>query len=186
VLDGRVAVPGTGALAADYGRSSGAKYVADLRELGLEPVVERDTTGADPGTVTAVSPDPGTPLAPGSRVTVSVADGARSARDQVAVGIGSVDEDRTYRRLTHEDIRRGATLEVPQGADIWAYADGRGSRTLDARQDGASIVIDFWRNGPDWPTAWEAVLPGTTELTLSIRAHGKRVDLGTVRIVVTD
>ena len=39
VLDGRVAVPGTGALAADYGRSAEAKYVADLRDLGLEPVV---------------------------------------------------------------------------------------------------------------------------------------------------
>ena len=117
---------------------------------------------------------------------MTVADGARSARDLVAVGIGSVDEDRTYRGLTHEDIRRGATLEVPQGTDIWAYADGRRSRTLDARQQGASIAIDFWRNGPNWPTAWEAVMPGTTELTLSIRVDGRRVDLGTVRIVVTE
>jgi hypothetical protein len=187
VLDGRVAVPGTGSLAADYGRSAEAKYVADLRDLGLEPVVELDTTtGAEPGTVTAVSPEPGTPLTPGSEVTVRVADGARSARDLVAVGIGSVDDDRNYRRLTNEDIRRGATLEVPQGADIWAYADGRGSQTLDARQDGASIVVDFWRNGPNWPTAWEAVGPGTTELTLSILVDGRRVDLGTVRIVVTE
>ena len=187
VLDGRVAVPGTGSLAVDYGRSAEAKYLADLRDLGLEPVVEPDTTtGADPGTVTAVSPDQGTPLAPGSEVTVRVADGPRSARDQVAVGIGSVDDDRNYRGLTHEDIRRGATLEVPQGTDIWAYADGRRSRTLDARQDGASIAVDFWRNGPNWPTAWEAVAPGTTELTLSILVDGRRVDLGTVRVVVTE
>ena len=186
VLDGRVAVPGTGALAADYGRSAEAKYVADLRELGLEPVVEPDaTTGADPGTVIGVSPAPGTPLEPGSEVTVTVADGERSARDLVAVGLGSVDEERTYRALTHADIRRGATLEVPQGTDIWAYADGRRSWTLEARQQGASIAIDFWRNGPNWPTAWEAVMPGTTELTLSIRVDGERVELGTVRIVVT-
>ena len=93
--------PAPGALAADYGRSAEAKYVADLRDLGLDPVVEPDTTtGADPGTVTAVSPEPGTPLTPGSEVTVRVADGARSARDLVAVGIGSVDDDRTYRGLT--------------------------------------------------------------------------------------
>ena len=187
VLEGSVAVPGTGDLAADYGRSAEAKYVADLRDLGLAPVVEaRADTGAVPGTVTAVTPAPGTPLARGSRVTVTVADGARSPRDLVAAGIGSVDDDRTYRGLTAEEIRRGATLEVPQGTDIWAYADGHGSRTLDARKRGASIAIDFWRNGPDWPTAWEAVMPGTTELTLSIRVDGRRVDLGTVRIVVTE
>ena len=29
-------------------------------------------------------------------------------------------------------------------------------------------------------------MPGTTELTLSIRVDGRRVDLGTVRIVVTE
>ena len=69
VLDGHVAVPGTGSLAADYGRSAEAKYLADLRDLGLEPVVVPDTTtGADPGTVTAVSPEPGTPLDAGSEV----------------------------------------------------------------------------------------------------------------------
>jgi hypothetical protein len=187
VLEGRVAVPGTGALATDYGRSAEAKYVADLRDLGLDPVVETDTgTGAEPGTVTAVSPEPGTPLLPGSEVRVTVADGVRTARDLVAAGIGSVDEDRVYRGLTAEQIRRGATLEVPQGTDIWAYADGRRARTLDARKTGASIAIDFWRNGPNWPTAWEAVVPGTTEVTLSIRVDGRRVDLGTVRIVVTE
>ena len=187
VLEGRVAVPATAALAADYGRSAETKYVADLRRLGLEPYLWTvPAAGAEPGTVLEVSPAPGTPLRRGGKVVVTVADGPRSARDRVAVGIGSVDEGRTYRGLTHEDIRRGATLEVPQGTDIWAYADGRGSRSLDARKKGASIAIDFWRNGPNWPTAWEAVLPGTTELTLSIRVEGRRVDLGTVRIVVTD
>ena len=187
VLGGQVAVPGTDTLAAGYGRSAEAKYVADLRGLGLEPVVAVDTaTAAEAGTVTEVSPIPGTPLPRGSRVVMSVADGPRSARDRVAVGMGSVDGDHTYRGLTHEDIRRGATLEVPQGADIWAYADGLRSRTLDARTDGGSIALDFWRNQARWPTVWEAVQPGVTEVTLSIRADGKRVDLGTVRIVVTE
>ena len=59
-------------------------------------------------------------------------------------------------------------------------------KALEARQEGDSIVLDFWRNGPDYPTTWEAVQPGTTELTLSIRVDGRRVDLGTVRIVVTE
>jgi hypothetical protein len=187
VLDGMVAVPTTGALAADYGRSARTKYVADLRDLGLHPVVRAERVpGADAGTVTGVSPSPGTPLRRGSDVVVTVADGELTARDEVAVGLGSVDDNRTYRGLTHEDFRRGATLEVPQGTDIWAFADGRRSGTLDARQEGASIAIDFWRNGPDWPTAWEAVMPGTTALTLSILVDGKRVDLGTVHIVVTE
>ncbi|MET1060026.1 MAG: PASTA domain-containing protein [Nocardioides sp.] len=187
VLDGHVAVPATGRLEVDYGRSAETKYVADLRRIGLEPVVTAERgSGAAPGTVTGVSPEPGTPLVAGSEVRVRVAGGERRPRDKVAVGIGSVDEDRTYRRLTHEDIRRGATLEVPQGTDIWAYADGSRALTLDARTRGSSIAIDFWRNGPNWPTAWEAVQPGTTELTLSIRVDGRNIDLGTVRIVVTE
>ena len=186
VLEGRIAVPATGALAADYGRSARTKYVADLRGLGLDPVVRVERLpGVEAGTVIGVSPSPGTPLRRGSPVEVTVAAGPLTARDEVAVGLGSVDEDRTYRGLTHEDFRRGATLEVPQGTDLWAFADGRRSGTLEARQEGASIAIDFWRNGPNWPTAWEAVLPGTTDLTLSIRVDGERVDLGTVRIVVT-
>jgi len=187
VLEGWVAVPPTGMLATDYGRSAEAKYVSDLRGFGLEPVVRIDpTTGGQPGTVTGVSPPPGTPLKPGQEVTVTVADGPRTPRDEVAVGLGTVDPGHTYRGLTAEDFRRGATLEVPQGTDIWAYADGRRARTLSARQEGASIAIDFWRNGPNWPTSWEAVLPGTTRLTLSIRVDGERVDLGTVSIVVTE
>jgi len=188
VLDGHTAVPATRMLAAEYGRSAEAKYVAELRTLGLDPVVvpAATTTGADPGTVIGVSPEPGTPLEAGSEVRVRVAGGERAPQDEVAVGIGIVDEDRHYGGLTQEDIRRGTTLEVSQGTDLWAFADGRRSRTLEARQEGDSIVLDFWRNGPDYPTTWEAVHPGTTELTLSIRVDGRRVDLGTVRIVVTE
>jgi hypothetical protein len=185
--DGRVAVPGIVTLPADYGRSAEAKYVEDLRRLGLAPVIRVDErSGKEPGTVTRVSPEPGTPLEPGSEVTVTVAAGVRSPQDQVAVGLGAVDPDHTYRGLTHEEIRQGATLEVPQGTDIWAFADGRRSRSLSARLEGASIEIDFWRNGPDWATSWEAVRPGTTWLTLSIRVDGMRVDLGTVKVVVTE
>ena len=62
---GRVAVPGTGALAADYGRSAEAKYVADLRDLGLEPggASPSARTGAEPGTVTGGLPGAGHPAA---------------------------------------------------------------------------------------------------------------------------
>ena len=188
VLGGQVAVPGTDTLAAGYGRSAEAKYVADLRGLGLEPVVAVDTaTDAEAGTVTEVSPEPGHPAAARQRGHRDAwPTGPAPPADLVAVGIGSVDDDRTYRGLTHEDIRRGATLEVPQGTDIWAYADGHAVADPGRPQDGGSIALDFWRNQARWPTVWEAVQPGITEVTLSIRADGRRVDLGTVRIVVTE
>ena len=90
--------PRPGMLATDYGRSAEAKYVSDLRGFGLEPVVRTDTaTGAEPGTVTGVTPPPGTPLEPGQEVTVTVADGARTPQDEVAVGLGTVDAEHTYR-----------------------------------------------------------------------------------------
>ena len=129
VLDGRVAVPDDGCagcgLRPQRPRRSTSPTCATS---ACSPVVRAERVpGADAGTVTGVSPSPGTPLRRGSDVAVTVADGELTARDEVAVGLGTVDDNRTYRGLTHEDFRRGATLEVPQGTDIWAFADGRRS-----------------------------------------------------------
>ena len=121
VLDGIVAVPTTGALAADYGRS------ARGRSTSPTCVTSACTRWSAPSACPAPMPAP-SPASPrrralhlrrGSDVAVTVADGELTARDEVAVGLASVDDNRTYRGLTHEDFLRGATLEVPQGTDIW-------------------------------------------------------------------
>ena len=185
-LRAQVAVPGYATMARDYEGRSEAKYVADLRRFDLKPTVRtRVVSGARPGVVLDVAPRPGTVVPRGQAVTVTVVAGARTPADEVAVGVSSVDEQDTYRTLSDVDIRRGATLVLPEGSDLWAYADGKRAASLSARQDGSSIAVDFWRNGPHWPMSWEAVLPGTTKVTLSVRADGRRVDIGTVTVVVT-
>jgi hypothetical protein len=185
-LRAQVAVPGYADLAQDYEARSEAKYVADLRRLDLVPTVRtRVVPGARPGVVLDVEPRPGTVITRGQVVTVNVVAGARAPADEVAVGMSTVDAQDNYRTLSDVDIRRGATLVVTEGDDLWAYADGKRAASLSARQEGSSIGIDFWRNGPRWPMSWESIQPGTTRVTLSVRADGRRVDIGTVTVVVT-
>ena len=183
VLEHRIAVPGYAGVAARSGGASDDAVYADLRDYGLDPrVVLREDPVADPGTVLGLRPAPGTVVQPGTDVTMVVAAGPQAPGDEVAIGIGAVDPERTYTFLSDAEIRDGATLTLPQGSDLWAWADGRRAEGLVARKRGTSIVIDFWRNGPNWPTAWEAVLPGRTELVFSITVDGRRVDLGTVTV----
>ena len=185
-LRAQVAVPGYATLALDYQARSEAKYVSDLRSYDLVPTVRtRVVPGASPGVVLDVEPRPGTLIPRGQVVTVTVVAGARTPADEVAVGVSSVDDQDTYRTLSDVDIRRGATLVLPEGSDLWAYAAGKRAASLSARQAGSSSAIDFWRNGPHWPMSWEAVLPGTTRVTRAVRADGRRIDIGTVTVVVT-
>ncbi|RYP82264.1 hypothetical protein EKO23_22145 [Nocardioides guangzhouensis] len=183
VLEHRIAVPGyAGVAARSRGASDDAVY-ADLRDYGLDPrVVLREDPVAEPGTVLALRPAPGAVVAPGTDVQMVVAAGPQAPGDEVAIGVGAVDPERNYTFLSDADVRDGASLTLPEGSDVWAWADGRRAEGMVARKRGESIVIDFWRNGPNWPTAWEAVLPGRTELTFSITVDGRRVDLGTVTV----
>jgi hypothetical protein len=183
VLENRIAVPGFASLAAMSGGASDDAVYADLRDYGLDPrVVLREDPLAGPGTVLGLRPEPGTVVAPGTDVTMVVAAGSQLPGDEVAIGVGAVDPERNYTFLSDAEVRDGATLTLPEGSDVWAWADGRRAESMEARKRGASIVIDFWRNGPNWPTAWEAVLPGRTTLTFSITVDGQRVDLGTVDV----
>lgn len=185
VMSDRVSVPGFATLAATSRGASDDAVYADLGSYGLDPrVVLRESTVYAPGTVLALRPAPGTVVQPGTDVTMVVAAGPQQPSDEVAIGIGAVDPERNYTFLSDAQVRAGARLRLQEGSDVWAWADGRRAETLVAHKRGTSIVIDFWRNGPNWPTAWEAVMPGTSRLTFSITVDGRRVDLGTVDVEI--
>ncbi len=81
ILEDRVAVPG---FRNSYPRLDEDAYAERLREMGLASDVRTEfALQRDAGEILGVSPGPGTVLRPGDVVTVRVAEGPRSAADEV-------------------------------------------------------------------------------------------------------
>jgi len=184
VPDG-IGVPGFQEISMNQQGGAQEKYVARLEALGLDPVVRpRFVPAVDPGFVLEAVPVPGTMLAPGATVTVTVVAEPRGPADEVSIGMNSEDATGEFHDLTDEQIRAGATIRLGVGDRIWAYAHGRRSSTLAGTLDGTSLAVDDWTDGPNYPHSWQAVEPGRTTITLTITADGAPVTLGTVTVVV--
>ncbi len=185
ILPDAVGVPGFEDLNARLQGGAGAQYVKTLREAGL--AVEMRTRAVrpiDPGYVLAAEPAPGTVMRPGDVVTVTVVAKPKGPADEVRVDINSRNKADEYRGLSDEQIRAGATIRLRVGDEIWAHATGKRAGTLAGKLDGSSLVVDGWKEGPNYPHSWRAVSPGGTRITLTINADGKPVVLGVVTVVV--
>lgn len=167
--------------AGDQGPSaSGQAYLAALRDAGAEvEVVEEPRPAITPGVVLDVAPTPGTMLAPGDPVTVTVVAAQDSPAERVSVGLswGEGGDDTSF---TDEEIRAGATLRIRVGTPVWAYLNAaapvQASEVVE-QMSGDALVADH-RNGPLW--SWLAVRPGRATYTLSVRGE----QIGQVRILV--
>jgi len=185
MLDGQVGVPGfqEADLQDDQSRAQ-ETYVESLRALGLEPkVVLESHPGMQPGFVLGVEPGAGTVVEPGSTVTVTATAPPNGPADEVQVGVNSLHGEMGYQDLTDEQVRAGATIRLKVGDTIWAYADGKRAGTLVGELDGSTLAISTWAADPNLPHSWKVVSAGTTTVTLTITADGKRVVLGTVTVV---
>jgi hypothetical protein len=73
IVPDRVGVPGYRTVDRRGHQPSGAEYAELLRQAGFKPVIQtRRSSGPAPGSILTASPGPGTMLAPGSTVTITV------------------------------------------------------------------------------------------------------------------
>jgi hypothetical protein len=186
ILPDRVAVPGFRTLAGEQGARSGQLYQDQLRAAGLAVRVRtRHIPALDGGHVLDVSPAPGTVLRPGDVVETTISATPRGPADEINVEMNSEDADNHhFHTLTDEQIHRGATITVPVGGRVWAYAFGHRHTTLAAQLQGTSLSPSTWKLDPNKGHSWTATKRGTTRITLTITANGHRVTLGVVRVVV--
>lgn len=179
----RVGVPAFQPLAVNTQGRSGEKYAALLTEQGFDVQVHtRKITAGTPGYVLDASPTPGTMLAPGSSVTITVISEPDGPADEVSV---RVDTDSSEQFAGDAQIRAGdTTLRLKVGERIWSYARGKRANTLAGELQGDALAIDDWTDGPNYPHAWVATAPGRTAIVLSIEADGERVELGKVSVLM--
>lgn len=166
---------------------SGEFYVRQLQALGFRvDVVEELVRGTRAGLLRRVDPMPGTVLAPGDAVAVTVTAAANNPADEVAVSVNSVGpgDSMDYRGRSDEQIRAGATIHLTVGSRIWALAGGHRSGTLAGELDGDALAESTWDQDPNKGRSWVAVEPGTTVITLTITADGRPVRLGSVTVIV--
>jgi hypothetical protein len=187
VLDTQVGVPDHLRIASGMPQGrSGERYVARLEQLGLTAdVTPRRMPGFTPGYLLEVSPAPGTVLDPGDTVQVVVVAEPEGPQDEVRVGMNS-DSELWDPDFDDPQVRAHETVHIRVGDGIWAYADGKRSRTLAGALDGDSLEVSDWVEGPNHPHSWVAVRPGRTTVTLTITADGEVVELGRVTVVVRE
>lgn len=181
LVPGSVGVPGFESTNMTMQGGAGDRYVNAARAVGLDVrVVTKARPPIDPGFILGVTPQPGTMVAPGTEITLTVVAEPEGPADQVAVSVRSAGPgDGDYQELTDEQIRAGAFITLTVGDSIWASADGHRSRTLAGTLDGTSLAID-----PEKSASWIAARSGTTRLTLTITADGAPVKLGVVSVYV--
>ncbi len=159
-------------------------YREQLTRAGLAvEVVTRRDPGVPAGFLLDVQPRPGTVLAPGETVTMTVAAAPQGPLDEVHVGLNS-DTAGWDTDFGEAEVRAGATVRLSVGDSIWAYAEGKRSGTLAGRLEGNSLAQDGWVDGPNHPHSWKAVRQGRTEVVLTITADGKKLEVGRVTVVV--
>jgi hypothetical protein len=187
ILPDQVAVPGFRTLAGEDGARSGQVYQDQLRAAGLAAHVRtRHIPALDGGHVLDVSPTPGTFLRPGDVVQTTISAAPRGPADEINVEMNSEDADsHDFHGLTDEQIRRGATITLPVGGRVWAYAFGHRHTTLAAQLQGTSLSPSTWKLDPNKGHSWVATKRGTTRITLTITANGHHIVLGVVHVIVT-
>jgi hypothetical protein len=190
VVPGLVAVPGYQASDLDFqDDDAGEHYRAGLAALGLEArTITEKHPGTKAGFVLGVQPRPGTMVAAGATVTVTEVAEPEGPADEINVDLNSVGpgDSMDYRGLSDEQIRAGATIRIDLGARIWVYAFGKRVSTLAGEIDGSSLVLDDWTEGPNYGRSWRAVERGTSTITVTITADGRRIEIGTVTVVVVE
>ncbi|GAB6986357.1 PASTA domain-containing protein [Nocardioides pyridinolyticus] len=188
VLPGRVAVSGFGEINVEWqDDDAGERYRAALEADGLQVEVRTETQpGSKAGYVLGVSPAPGTMLAPGDPVVVTVVAEPRGPADELRVGVNSIgpDDHAEYQDLEDEQIRAGTEITLDLGATIWVYGHGARAGTLAGDVSGTALALDDWTEGPNYGRSWEAVERGVSTLTVTITADGEPVTIGTVRVTV--
>jgi membrane peptidoglycan carboxypeptidase len=112
------------------GHSAGDVFTL-LSALGFRVSAVRGRLGATPGTVTAMSPPPGTAVGVGGRVTIEVApDGAAPVTVPGVLGLDVDDATRVLRRAGLEaqaEIFANPDGPAPPGR-VWAQAPAAGSQ----------------------------------------------------------
>lgn len=182
-VPGRVAVPGYHELDLVRHGTTQDLYLAALSRAGLAVdlrlVKQRPFPG---GLVRSITPAPGTVVEPGSTVRVVATAALTGPADEIAVGVNTFRHNTSQGTLDDAAVRAGGRLEVPRGTRIIAFGNGKRASTLRGELDGDAVAPEL--NTAYGPRAWTAVRPGSTRITLVIRAAGKRIELGTVTIVV--
>ncbi|WP_183092729.1 PASTA domain-containing protein [Nocardioides stalactiti] len=178
IVPDRVAVPGLGS-------RNGADYRRRLEAAGLRIETVTEKRPAFPTDfVLEVEPGPGTLLVPGDPVTITTVAAPEGPADEVAVDVNSSDPGGDYRGLTDAEVRAGATIRLEVGSTIWAYGHGKRIGTLAGEVSGPSLVLDDWEEGPNYGRSWNATVPGTNTIRLTIEADGRRIEIGTITVVV--
>jgi hypothetical protein len=183
-----VAVPGYQASDMDFqDDNAGDHYRALLAALGLEArTVTEKHPGMKPGFVLGVQPGPGTMVAPGATVTVTEIAEPEGPADEVRVFMNSVGpgDSMDYRGREDAQIRAGTTLRLDLGGTVWVHGDGKYAGTLGGEIGGSALALDDWKEGPNYGRSWQAVERGTSTITVTITADGRRIEIGTVTVVV--
>lgn len=165
---------------------AGEHYRAALEDAGfvVETVTESQP-GGKPGYILGVDPQPGTMAEPGDTVTITEVAEPRGPAEEVSVEVNSVGPgESNFHGLTDAEVRAGATIRIELGATIWTYGSGRRIGTLAGEVSGTALALDDWEEGPNYGHSWVAVERGTSTITITITADGRRVEIGTVTVVV--
>ncbi|MBA3742515.1 PASTA domain-containing protein [Sporichthya sp.] len=187
ILPGQRGVPGFSAFQNEDQERSQQSYLADLEAAGFRTEVRTELhRGMPAGFVLAADPAPGTMAHPGDLVTVTASGAGEGPADELTVEMNSHDAKGQYDTptLTDQQIRDGATVTLHVGDAIWAFASGKYEATLAATFDGAALTASTWAQDPNKGHSWVAAKPGTSTVTLTITVGGKKVELGTVTVVV--
>lgn len=190
VPDGQVGVPGTSQIL--YGRDtqdhSGKLYGDLLRGTGLQVrYLEEVRAAFTPDFILGVEPAPGTVVPVGSTVTVHVVGEPRGPRDEISVAMNSENpnvEAMEYKSLSDEQIKAGATIRLGVGWKIWLYGHGKRVGSLAGEVVGHALVLDDWKEGPNYGRSWDAVRAGTSTIRVTIDVDGEPFELGTVTVIV--
>ncbi len=189
IPDGLVAVPGTSEIL--YGRNgqenSGTLYTSLLQESGLQVTIVAELRAAmTPDFILGVEPGPGTVLPAGSEVTITVTAEPRGPADEISLGINSSRADGTQGPVSLDDakIKGNAEVRMSVGDHLWLYANGARSNTLAGELGGVALVLDDWKEGPNYGRSWIADQPGSSTITVSIQVDGERLVLGVVTVTV--
>lgn len=123
-------------------------------------------------------------LAP-ARVTPTATARPQGATRKVAATVRTTDKkSRTGSELDDAQIRDGKTITVRVGDSVWAYGSGERDGSLRGEATGDALVLTESSGEANDGRQWTARRPGTSRITLTTVADGKRIKIGTFTVVV--
>lgn len=171
----------------DRQKDAGTRYGELLQELGLRAsYVEESRAAMTPGFILGVDPAPGTVVPLGTQVTVTVVGEPEGPADEISLGMNSARADGSQGpvSLLDGEIKGNPDVRLRVGDHLWLYAHGARSKTLAGELEGDALVLDDWKEGPNYGRSWIADRPGTSTITVTIQVNGERFVLGTVTVHV--